>query len=75
LEERNTALEGKNASLSSQLEEARNKLSEIEKNNKLLNADHDALNNISIEHCDELILTLSRSQEKLLQRRVSVEPY
>jgi len=68
--------------LSSQLEEARNKLSvsdrtlsEVEKNYKLLNADHGALNNISIEQCDELILTLHRNEEKILQRRVSDEPY
>jgi chromosome segregation ATPase len=59
---------------SSQLNEARNQSSEVEKNYKLLSGDHDALSNISLEQCDELILTLIRSQEKLQQRRVSDEP-
>ena len=75
------------ASLTSQLNEARNhssksysnlsesydKLSEVEKNYKLLSGDHEALSNISLEQCDELIFSLSRSQEKLQQRRVSNE--
>ena len=65
-----TELEEKIASLTSQLEEASNKLSEVEKRNKLLSGDHDALSNTSLEQCDELILTLTRSQEKLQQRRV-----
>ena len=63
------------ASLTSQLNEARNKLSEVEKNNKLLSGDHEALSNISLEQCDELILTSNHNQEKLLQRRVSNETY
>ena len=50
------------------------KLSEVEKRNKLLSGDHDALSNISLEQCDELIFTLTRSQEKLQQRKVSDEP-
>ena len=62
-----TELEEKIASLTS-------KLSEVEKRNKLLSGDHDALSNTSLEQCDELILTLTRSQEKLQQRRVSDEP-
>ncbi len=69
------------ASLTSQLNETRNqlseshnKLSEVEKNYKLLTGDHDALSSTSLEQCDELIFTLSRSQEKLQQRRVSDEP-
>ena len=65
-----TELEEKIASLTSQLDEASNKLSEVEKNYKLLSGDHNALSNTSLEQCDELILTLSRSQEKLQQRRV-----
>ena len=60
---------------SSQLNEARNHLSEVEKNYKLLSGDHDALSNISLEQCDELILTSNHNQEKLLQRRVSNEIY
>jgi len=82
LESKILSLESMKSLLSSQLEEARNKLSvsdrtlsEVEKNYKLLKADHDALTNISIEHCDELILTLHRNEEKILQRRVSDEPY
>ena len=81
-------LEKNNASLTTQLNEsndklslslfqwneARNQLSEVEKNYKLLSGDCDALSNISLEQCDELILTLTRSQEKLQQRRVSDEP-
>ena len=59
---------------SSQLNEARNQLSEVQKNYKLLSGDHEALSNTSLEQCDEVILTLSRSQEKLQQRRVSDEP-
>ena len=75
-------LEDKIASLTSQLNEARNKLSEshsklseVEKNYKLLSSDHEALSNISLEQCDELILTSHHNQEKLLQRRVSNETY
>ena len=60
---------------SSQLNEARNHLSELEKNYKLLSGDHEALSNISLEQCDELILTSNHNQEKLLQRRVSNETY
>jgi chromosome segregation ATPase len=59
---------------SSQLNEARNQLSAVEKNYKLLTGDHEALRIISLEQCDEVILTLIRSQEKLQQRRVSDEP-
>ena len=70
-----TELEDKIASLTSQLNEARNKLSEVEKNNKLLSGDHEALSNISLEQCDELIFTSHHNQEKLLQRRVSNETY
>ncbi len=58
----------------SQLAEARNQLSKVEKNYKLLTGDHVALSSTSLEQCDELILTLSHSQEKLQQRRVSYEP-
>ena len=65
------------ATLTSQLNkssrESYDKLSEVEKRNKLLSGDHDTLSNTSLEQCDELILTLSRSQEKLQQRRVSDE--
>ena len=75
-------MESINVSLTSQLHESSNKLSEscsklseVEKNYKLLTGDCDALSNISLEQCDELILTLTRSQEKLQQRRVSDEPY
>jgi chromosome segregation ATPase len=57
-----------------QWNEARNQLSEVEKNYKLLTGDHDALSSTSLEQCDEVILTLTRSQEKLQQRRVSDEP-
>ena len=77
-----TELEEKIASMTSQLNEARNKLSEshsklseVEKNYKLLSSDHEALSNISLEQCDELILTSHHNQEKLLQRRVSNETY
>ena len=72
---RDEEFEEKISSLTSQLNESRNKLSDVEKNYKLLTGDQDALSNTSLEKCDELILTLSRSQEKLLQRRVSNEPY
>ena len=75
-----TELEEKIASLTSQLNVARNqlseshsKLSEVEKNYKLLSGDHEALSNTSLEQCDEVILSLTRSQEKLQQRRVSDE--
>ena len=71
----NQQLEKNNASLSSQLNEARNQLSEVEKNYKLLSGDHEALSNISLEQCDELIMKWNRSGEKLLQRRVSNETY
>jgi len=67
----NQQLEKNNASLSSQLNEARNQLSEVEKNYKLLSGDREALSSTSLEQCDEVILTLTRSQEKLQQRRVS----
>ena len=53
------------------LSESHNKLSEVEKNYKLLSGDHEALSNISLEQCDELIMKWNRSGEKLLQRRVS----
>ena len=59
-------------SLTSQLNEARNKLSEShsklseeEKNYKLLSG----------EQCNELIITSNYNQEKLLQRRVSNATY
>ena len=61
--------------MTSQLNEASNKLSEVEKSYKLLSGDHDALSNISLEQCDELIMKWNRSGEKLLQRRVSNETY
>ena len=67
--------EANNAYLTSQLNEASNKLSEVEKSYKLLSGDHDALSHISLEQCDELILTSNHNQEKLLQRRVSNETY
>ena len=77
-----TELEEQIASLTSQLNEARNqlseshnKLSEVENRNKLLSGDHEALSNISLEQCDELILTSNHNQEKLLQRRVRHESY
>ena len=62
-------------SLTSQMNESSNKLSEVEKNYKLLSGDHETLSNISLEQCDELILTSNHNQEKLLQRRVSNETY
>ena len=74
LENQLQGTEANNTSLTSQLNEARNQLSEVEKNYKLLSGDHEALSNTSLEQCDEVILTLSRSQEKLQQRRVSNEP-
>jgi chromosome segregation ATPase len=71
--------EANNSSLTSQFNETRNKLnsklSEVEKNYKLLSGDRDALSNISLEQCDELIMKWNRSGEKLLQRRVSNERY
>ena len=77
-----TELGKKIASLTSQLNEARNKLSEshsklseVEKNYNLLSGDRDALSNISLEQCDELIITSNYNQEKLLQRRVSNATY
>jgi len=54
------------------LSESHSKLSDVEKNYKLLSGDHDALSNISLEQCDELILTSNHNQEKLLQRRASL---
>jgi hypothetical protein len=67
-----TELGRKIASLTSQLNEARNKLSEShsklseeEKNYKLLSG----------EQCNELIITSNYNQEKLLQRRVSNATY
>ena len=39
----------------------------------MLSGDSNVVNNISLEQCDELILTLNRSEEKLLQRRVSYD--
>ncbi len=57
-----------------QLSESYNKLSEVEKNYKLLTGDHVALSSTSLEQCDEVILTLTHSQEKLQKRRVSDEP-
>ena len=75
-----TELEEKIVSLTSQLNESSNnlsesysKLSEVEKNYKLLSGDHDALSNISLEQCDELIMKWNQSGEKLLKRRVSYE--
>ena len=62
-------------SLTSQFNESSNKLSEVEKNYKLLSGDHDALSNISLEQCDELIIASNHNQERLLQRRVSNETY
>ena len=70
-----TELEDKITSLTSQLSESNSKLSEVEKNYKLLSGDQDALSIISLEQCDELILKWNRSGEKLLQRRVSNETY
>lgn len=48
-------------------------LSRVEKNYQMLTGDSNVVNNISLEQCDELILTLNRSEEKLLQRRVSYD--
>ena len=45
----------------------------VEKNYQMLTGDSNVVNNISLEQCDELILTLNRSEEKLLQRRVSYD--
>ena len=47
------------------------KLLTVEKKYQMLSGDNNVVNNISLEQCDELILTLHRSEEKLLQRRVS----
>ena len=69
-----TGSEATIASLTSQLNEASHKLTEVEKRNKLLSGDQDALSSTSLEQCDELILTLTRSQEKIQQRRVSNYP-
>ena len=75
LENQLQGTEANNTSLTSQLNEARNHLSEVEKNYQLLSGDHEALSNISLEQCDELIMKWNRSGEKLLQRRVSNETY
>jgi septal ring factor EnvC (AmiA/AmiB activator) len=75
LENQLQGTEANNTSLTSQLNEARNQLSEVGKNYKLLSGDHEALSNISLEQCDELIMKWNRSGEKLLQRRVSNETY
>jgi len=69
-----TGSEATIASLTSQLNEASHKLTEVEKRNKLLSGDQDASSSTSLEQCDELILTLTRSQEKIQQRRVSNYP-
>ena len=45
----------------------------VEKNYQMLTGDSNVVNNISLELCDVLILTLNRSEEKLLQRRVSYD--
>ena len=67
--------EANNASLTSQLNEYSTNSSEVEKNYMLLSGDRDALSNISLEQCDELILTSNHNQERLLLRRVSNETY
>ncbi len=64
LENQLRGTEANNTSLTSQLNEFRNQLSEVEKNYKLLSGDHEALSNISLEQCDELILTSNHNQEK-----------
>ena len=38
------------------LSDSDSKLSEVEKNYKLFSVDHDALSNISLKQCDELIM-------------------
>ena len=48
------------------LTESNSKLSEVEKYYKLLSGGHDALSNISLESCDELIMKWNQSGEKLL---------
>jgi len=58
--------EAMNVSLTSQLNEAK-------KNYQMLSGDSNVVNNISLEQCDELMLTLNRSEEKLLQRRVNYD--
>ena len=75
LENQLQGTEANNTSLTSQLNEARNQLSEVEKNYKLLSGDREALSNTSLEQCDELIMKWNRSGEKLLQRRVSNDTY
>jgi len=75
LENQLQGTEANNTSLTSQFNEARNQLSEVEKNYKLLSGDHEALSNISLEQCDDLIMKWNRSGEKLLQRRVRHEIY
>ena len=50
-------------------------LSEVENRNKMLTGDHDAFRNITLEQCDELILSSHQNQEKLLKRRVSNDTY
>ena len=59
----------------SKLLQSNSKLIEIEKSYKLLSGDHDALSNISLEQCDELIMKWNQSGEKLLKRRVSYETH
>jgi hypothetical protein len=56
--------EAMNVSLTSQLNEAK-------KYDQIISGDSNVVNHIPLEQCDELILTLNRSEEKLLQRRVS----
>ena len=48
-------------------------IKKIKKKYQMLSGDSNIVNNISLEQCDELILTLNRSEEKLLQRRVSYD--
>ena len=55
-----------NVSLTSQLNEAK-------KYDQIISGDSNVVNHIPLEQCDELILTLNRSEEKLLQRRVSYD--
>lgn len=69
-----------NSTLKLKMKRMKNKLSlsnhnllRVEKNYQMLTGDSNVVNNISLEQCDELILTLNRSEEKLLQRRVSYD--
>ena len=43
------------------LSDSNSKLSEVEKNYKLFSVDHDALSNISLKQCDELIMEQNQS--------------